>query len=80
MKNGNITDDEINNAKQNVIASIKSIPEEQDLEIIYYFGHELSHDTDTLEEYEDKIKEIEKKDILQIAENVCINTIYFLKN
>ena len=42
MKNGDFTDEEIENAKNGIIASIKTIDDEQDTEITYYFGQELS--------------------------------------
>ena len=42
MKDGNFTDEDIQNAKNLIIATIENIPEEQDTEISYYFGQELA--------------------------------------
>ncbi len=32
------------------------------------------------EEYVEKVKEIKKEDIIELAKKIQINTIYFLKN
>lgn len=80
MKNGDFTDEEIENAKNGIIASIKTIDDEQDTEITYYFGQELSGTKTSLEEYIEKIQKVNKADILEVAKQISINTIYFLKN
>lgn len=80
MKQGKFTEEEIQNAKKYIISSINSIPEEQDTEITYYFGQELANQYYTPEEYREKIEEVKKEDIEKIANQVTINTIYFLRN
>ena len=80
MKNGNFTDEEVENAKQGIIATIKTIDDEQDTEITYLFGQEISKDLLTLEEYMDKVLSVDKNKVIEIAKKVNINTIYFLKN
>lgn len=79
MKSGNFTDEEINSAKTNIIATIKSIPDEQDTEISYYFGQELSEIKMNFDEYENSINSVTKQNIIDFAKNVNINLIYFLK-
>ena len=80
MKNGDFTDEEIKNAKNGIIASIKTIDDEQDTEITYYFGQELSGTKTSLEEYIENIQKVNKSDVLEVAKQISINTIYFLKN
>lgn len=80
MKKGKFTDEDIENAKKGIIATIKTIEDEQDTGITYYFGQELSENNISIEEYMNKIEKISKDDIVHIAENVAINTIYFLKD
>lgn len=80
MKNGDFTDEEIENAKNGIIASIKTINDEQDTEITYYFGQELSGTKTSLEEYVENIQKVSKSDVLEVAKQISINTIYFLKN
>ena len=80
MKKGDFTEEEIENGKKGIIAAIKTIDDEQDTNITYYFGQELSNTNVSESEYIKKIENIQKKDIINIANKVEINTIYFLKN
>lgn len=80
MKNGEFSEDDIENAKKGIIATIKTIDDEQDTGITYYFGQELSESDISIEEYIDRINKVSKEDIVNVAKNVAINTIYFLKD
>ena len=80
MKKGEFTEDDIENAKKGIIAAIKSIEDEQDTELMYYFGQELSQSEYSIEEYRDKMQRVSKEDVMHIAQNVAIHTIYFLKD
>ena len=80
MKQGKFTEEEIENSKKGVIAAIKTIEDEQDTGITYYFGQELSGTNVSEEEYIKKIENITKEDIINIANKIQINTIYFLKD
>ena len=66
--------------KKGIISTIKSIDDEQDTEITYFFGQELTDNKISLDEYINKIEKITKEDIVKIANSITINTIYFLKN
>ena len=80
MKEGNFTEEEIENSKKGIIAAINTIDDEQDTGITYYFGQELANSNVSEEEYIKKIENINKEDIVDIANKVQINTIYFLKD
>ena len=80
MKKGNFTEEDIENAKKYMLNGIKAVEEEQDTEITYYMGQELSGLSTSLVEYQEEIKKITKKEIVDIANKIQINTIYFLKN
>ena len=80
MKTGNFTDEDIENAKKGIISTIKSIDDEQDTEITYFFGQELSGSKVSIDKYIEKIQKVSKEDIIKIANSITINTIYFLKN
>ena len=80
MKNGDFKEEDINQAKNNIISTIKFIPEEQDTELIYYFSQELSGYEMSYDEYIQKINNITKDDVVNLANQIQINTIYFLKN
>ena len=80
MKKGKFTDKNIEEAKTNIISTINFIPEEQDTELIYYFSQELSGYKIEYEEYIEKINSITKDDIIELANRIQVNTIYFLRN
>ena len=80
MKNGDFTDEDIQNAKTIISASVESIPESQDSEITYYFSQELSDEFISIEDYVSKINDVNKQQIVDIANKIQINTIYFLKD
>lgn len=80
MKNGNFSDEDINNAKKYMTSGIKTVQDEQDSEITYYLGQELSGELTTFEEYAEKIEAVTKEQIQDIANKIKINTIYFLRN
>ena len=80
MKNGIFTDEDIQNAKKSIISGIKSIEDEQDTEITYFFGQELTNEKTLTDEYVKNIEKVSKEDIIKIAKSLQINTIYFLKD
>lgn len=80
MKKGNFTEEDIENSKKGIIAAIKTIDDEQDTGVTYYFGQELSGADVSEEEYIRKIENISKENIMDLANKVQINTIYFLKD
>lgn len=80
MKNGLFTNEDIENAKKGIISTIKSIDDEQDTQITYFFGQELTNDKISIDEYIKKIEKVNKENIVKIANSISINTIYFLKN
>lgn len=78
MKKGNFTEEDIKNAKASIIAMIKSIPEEQDSEMMYYFGQEISEHKMEYSEYEQNVQKVQKQEVVDIANSIKVNTIYFL--
>lgn len=80
MEEGNFTKEDIENAKNLIIATIENIPEEQDTEISYYLGQELAGTNVSVEEYKQKIQDVTKEQIIEVAKSVKLNTVYFLKN
>ena len=79
MKKGNFTDKDIEDAKKLIISSVKSISAEQDTEITYDYGQELSNEHTTIKDYQQNIEQVKREQIVDIANKININTIYFLK-
>ena len=80
MKKGDFSEEDIQNAKKGIISTIDLIDDEQDTAVTYYFGQELSEHKIGPNEYKEKMRNIQKEDIVKIANAVKINTIYFLKD
>lgn len=80
MKNGKFSEEDIINAKKYMISGIKTVQDEQDSEITYYLGQELSGEYTSFEEYTKNIENVTKEQIQEIANKIKINTIYFLRN
>lgn len=80
IKNGNFTDEDIDNAKCYLISGIKAIEEEQDSEIVFYIGNEISNINMTLKQYIEVIQNVTKEEIIEFANLLEYNTIYFLSN
>ena len=80
MKKGNFTEEDLINAKKYMISGLQSAQDEQDSEVTYYIGQELSGKLTTFEEYISEINKVTLDDIKEVGNNININTIYFLRN
>ena len=78
MKNGNITDDEFDSGKKLIISNLNLISESQEDLIAYYFDQKLYDENLKLEEYIEKIKQVTKQEVIDLAKEVKLDTIYFL--
>lgn len=78
MVNGEFSEEDIKSGKQLINASIKSIPDTQDGELMYYFSQELFNEFVSIDDYIENISKVNKKEIVDIAKKIKINTIYFL--
>ena len=80
LKSGNISMEDMENAKKLITSAVKGIVAEQDTEITYYYGQELSDEFTTVDGYIGKINNVTKEQVVDIANSISISTIYFLKN
>ncbi len=80
IKKGEFSEEDICNAKTYLISGIKNVEEEQDTEIVYYIGQEISKTNISIEEYIQKIEKVTKEDIVNLANTINLNTIYFLRD
>ena len=71
MEDGNITEKEMKDAKQFINAGLNLINESSENMIEYRFDKDL---------YNEEIEEIKKEDIVKVAKQIKIDTIYFLGN
>lgn len=80
IKQGKFTEENIENAKRYIMSGIDSIETEQDTGVVYYMGQELSNSNTSPDEYKNKIKSVTREQIIELANGVELNTIYFLRN
>ena len=80
LKNGEFTEEELENEKKSIISGINLIDDEQDSGIIYFYGQEITGRNVELEDYKNRIINVTRDQIINIASKVKINTIYFLRN
>lgn len=80
LKQGNFSEEDIDNAKTFLISGIKNIEEEQDSEIVYYIGQEIAKTDRSLDEYIEMVQKVTTEDIISLANDIQINTIYFLRD
>ena len=80
MKNGDFTEEDLENAKKYMVSGLQSVQDEQDSEITYYIGQELSGKLTTFEDYMEQVNKVSMEDVKGVANKIKINTIYFLRN
>lgn len=80
MEDGNITEKEMKDAKQFINAGLNLINESSENMIEYKFDKDLYNEEIDIEKYRKKIEEVKKEDIVKVAKQIKIDTIYFLGN
>ncbi len=80
MEDGNITEKEMKDAKQFINAGLNLINESSENMIEYRFDKDLYNEEIDIEKYRKEIEEIKKEDIVKVAQQIKIDTIYFLGN
>ena len=80
MEDGNITEKEMKDEKQFINAGLNLINESSENMIEYRFDKDLYNEEIDIEKYRKEIEEIKKEDIVKVAKQIKIDTIYFLGN
>lgn len=80
MKKGDFTENDIKEAKKIISSSLKTVDDEQDLQINFEYTHEICNEELDLNKYISNMEKVTKEEIVDIANKISINTIYFLKD
>lgn len=80
MEDGNIIEKEMKDAKQFINEGLNLINESSENMIEYRFDKDLYNEEIDIEKYRKEIEEIKKEDIVKVAKQIKIDTIYFLGN
>ena len=78
VKDGDITETEISNAKIGFIDSLNSLNDEIGRVSDFYFSQYIAKDNSSIEEIKDIINNVTKEDIIEAVKDVELDTIYFL--
>lgn len=79
MKKGNITDYEYNTTIKTIENSLNSMKDEQLSLVDFYYGQELINSDLTLEDVIENMKKVTVDDVVKVADQVKLDTIYFMK-
>lgn len=79
MKKGNISDFELSSAKTLILSSLKLIPESQEDIMAFDFDQDIFNENLTFEQYYKKIENVTLDEIIEVANQIKINTIYYLE-
>jgi predicted Zn-dependent peptidase len=79
LKNGNFTDDELENSKKFVCNSLKSVGDTQSSYVSWYFSDVLFDTERTIESELEHYYAITREDVIESAKALKLDTIYLLK-
>ncbi|NMA94796.1 MAG: insulinase family protein [Clostridiales bacterium] len=80
LKDGKITEKEIDASKKIITGSMKGIKDQPGRIINYYLGNVIAGRDITIDETIDKINNVTMDEVKSVAEKIQLDTIYFLKN
>ncbi|WP_129721302.1 EF-P 5-aminopentanol modification-associated protein YfmF [Xylanivirga thermophila] len=78
MKNGNISQMELDSAKNAIITSIKGIQDQPGQLIDYYLRNIVGERDILLDEYIENIQEVTIENVVDVSKRVKLDTVYFL--
>lgn len=79
MKKGNITDEEMENSKSEIINSLNSCYDDQKLLQSYYMGNIIAGVEISLEDYKANIMKVTKQEVIDVINKLELDTVYFLE-
>jgi len=79
IKKGNITDEEFDAAKKNLVNNLRNIAEDQYALLDYYLDQSFLNKRYTIEEYIENIEKVQKEQLPEVAKRIQLDTVFFLK-
>ncbi|WZL74726.1 pitrilysin family protein [Clostridiaceae bacterium 35-E11] len=80
MNQGNFSIEDIKSAQNSIITSIRSMTDSPSMLADFYYTQAITKNDKSLEEMIEKIRQVDKDQIIQAGKNIKLDTIYFLKN
>lgn len=78
IKNGNISDYEYEASIKSIETGIKSLKDSQLQIVDFYLSQYIAETDDTPDDVIENVKKVTKKDVVDIAERIKLDTVYFL--
>lgn len=80
MNKGNFSAEDMESAKNSIITSIRSMTDSPSMLADFYYTQAITKNHNSLEEMIEKIRQVDKNQIVEAGKNIQLDTIYFLKN
>lgn len=80
LKDGDISQEEIENSKSGLINSMKSLKDSIGGMSDFYFAQVMSKTDSTIEGMIEKVEKVKIEDIAKVAKEIELDTVYFLRN
>jgi predicted Zn-dependent peptidase len=78
IRGGNITDLEMEATKKSFETGIKSMQDSQGAMVDFFLSQLLSGEQYSAEAFLDRLMQVEKQDVVRVAEKITLDTVYFL--
>lgn len=78
MKQGAFTDAEFYSAIKSIVNSLRTIGDSIAYLCDYYLGQTITNTKISLEEYIEEIEKVTKNDVIEVAQNIQLEMVYFL--
>lgn len=79
MREGNITKEELDATRKSLLTGIKTMQDSQGAIVDFFLSQHLIQDGDDFESMAQKLEAVTIDDVVRVARNVHLDTIYFLK-
>lgn len=79
IKRGNISDEEFDAAKKNIVNNLRNMAEDQYALLDYYLDQSFLNRSYTLDEYIANIEKVKKEQLPDVAKRIQLDTVFFLK-
>ena len=79
MKKGNISKDDMEASLKSLETGMKSIQDSQGAIVDFFFSQNLTQNDDDFDSLIQKFKSVKIDDVVKVAQNVELDTIYFLE-
>ncbi|MFC4768126.1 EF-P 5-aminopentanol modification-associated protein YfmF [Effusibacillus consociatus] len=80
MKQGNLSDDELSFTKNGLINSFRTVQDSPEGLADLHTGGLVSGRQRTMEELIEAVLKVTKEEVIQIANQICLDTVYFLRD